>query len=351
MDNQAFQRLREFLQEQRRKGGSWEAEAEKINTQNPDARYAKIDRRTLTKIAKGRIGEVQIRFAQLQALDRYIWLETGRPLFSRNITLPSQIAEAVHVNFLVPTRWVPEVGDDVVASKDLRAVTRLMRTRIGRSKVAIKAIEPSQSWDGDAVEIATAANIGIGAPIVSVGSEFLMASAIGVTPHTGANPADLPYFIVGRDSDVDRMSSAFVYKLTDAAFAVPEIEPLLVPDQRALVVNRRCYQSSAYEDYALLLATRHPQTGLVQAVLCGLRGDSTHQLSRILQAHEYPLSLPPLANDKSVPPVLTMIFKFNYVPVTEKHDRRARAFKSVAAVGQMKYVRRINDGWEFYGRE
>lgn len=346
MENQLIHRLATILRRHKGRLGSWPKLAQAIEDANDRDPSRRIERRTLEKICGKSAETVQLRLGQLLALDTWISLSNEGSLLARDESLLDSVLESYSVNFLVAAKQMPDMRGEAVARYDLRAITRLLRTKLNRLKVGIWDIEGPKNWRSSDTQIVNAANISIGSPVANYASEMLMRRMLGVSTQTMTSLTQLPFFIVGAQRD-EKLNSTFVHSAAEATLRNPNAGIGIDPDRRVLVVNNKWHVSSAQEDYALLLAQRDRANGQVQLVLCGLTGQGTYQLARLLQAGQPPRVMPALNAGEKNPPILTAVYKLTMKPNDSEHSRDPMKVIGVAAVGPPAFIRHVDGEWRF----
>lgn len=350
MDDHVFEQLKHVLLKHRDRLGSWTKLSDAIADTNDRRRDRHIDRRTLERICGDGVESVQLRIAQLVALDQFLVLYNESPLLTKRLSPIDSIAESFSVNFLVAANYHPAIRDDTIARWDLRALTRLMRTRVNELRVRIWDITGPDNWRDSDPRIVNSANIAIGSPVANFASEMLLSRMVGVTAQSECPIGGLPFAIVcaARDKDV---KSVFVRDRRDAA----QIDPIALEDleseRRGIAVGGRLYVSTANRDYGLLIAQRSPANGQVQMVLCGLTGQATYQLARILQGGEPACALPPLLTGEEHPPILLTLYEFTLVPDEQGRGRNTHRVISFAPVIGPAFLHYIGQQWQFVHRD
>lgn len=346
MDDHVIDRLKHVLLKHKDRLRSWTRLMEVIADANNRQPERHIDRRTLERICSDDIEGVQLRISQLLALDHFFNLNNEGPLLTKSLSPISSIAESFNVNFLVAAKFHPALRDDAIARWDLRALTRLMRTQLNQLNVGVWDITGPDNWrDGD-LRIINSANIAIGSPVVNYASEVLLCRMIGVVPKGNCTVDALPFYIVeaGRDHDVE---SSFVRAREDAMHVDANGIGALDPERRAVVIGGELFASTETRDYGLLVAQRKPDNGQVQMVLCGLRGQGTYQLARILQSGEPTLTLPPLLTGEEHPPILVALYEFTLVPDEDSRGRNTHRVVSYAPAAGPAFLHFLRDKWHF----
>ena len=346
MDDHVVDRLKHVLLKHKNRLGSWSRLMDEIADANNRQPERHIDRRTLEKICGDDIEDVKLRISQLLALDHFFNLNNEGPLLTKSLSPISSIAESFNVNFLVAARYHPALRDDAIARWDLRALTRLMRTQLNQLNIAVWDITGPDNWrDGD-LRIVNSANVAIGSPVVNYGSEVLLSRMIGVPPR-GTYTADaLPFYIVEAARD-EAVESTFVRARHEAMHIDAKGVAALEPERRGVVIGSQLYVSTETRDYGLLVAQRNPDNGQVQTVLCGLRGQGTYQLARILQSGEPTLTLPPLLTGEEHPPILVALYELTLVPDEQARGRNTHRVVSYAPAAGPAFLHYLRDKWHF----
>lgn len=346
MQSYEIQHLVEVLQRNMTQLGSWSRVAEAIHVTNNRDPSRRIDRRTLEKLCTKEGDSVQLKIAQLLALDHWMGSQDEGSLLAKRRSLIDSIRESYNVNFLVAAEYWPEMQTDVVRRWDLRATTRLLRTPLNRLHVGIWDIEGPENWRGHDVRIINAANISIGSPVSSHASQVLMSRMIGISPNDSIDFESLPFCIVGSERD-ESLKRSFVRPRSEMAKTPYAPQLPRSPDKRALVVNGKWYVSTEDEDYALLLAQRNPDNGHVQMVLCGLSGQGTYKLARILQSGQPAETIPALKTGQKNPPVFIVIYRLTGVANSDGGGRNGHAVIDGVAVDSPKFIHHVDGEWQF----
>jgi len=346
MDDQVVDRLKQVLLKHKKRLGSWTRLMDAIADANDRQPDRHIDRRTLERLSGAGIKDVQLRIGQLLALDHYFSLNNEGALLTKSLSPLASIAESFNVNFLVAAKDHPALRDDAIARWDLRAITRLMRTQLNALSIRIWDITGPENWRGTDPRIVNGANVAIGSPVANHASEVLLANMIGVTPDEKCPLEALPFFIVAAARDWN-VKSAFVRDRQDGmridARAVNELDA----EQRGIVLGSRLYVSTKTRDYGLLVAQRNPANGQAQMVLCGLTGQGTYQVARILQSGEPACTLPPLLTGEKHPPILVALYELTLVPDEHPRGRNTHRVVSFAAVAGPGFLHHLQGEWLF----
>lgn len=346
MQNHVIQHLAEVLLRQKSRSGSWSRLADDIHVANDRDPDRRIDRRTLERLCGDESAGVQLKISQALALDHWLETKDEGSLLAKERSLVDSIRESYNVNFLVAAKYLPEMQTDVISRWDLRATTRLMRTPLNRLQVSIWDITGPENWRDYDTRIINAANISIGSPVAAYASQVLMSKMIGISPNEPVRLDSLPFFIIGaeRDSALDR---SFVRPRSEWAETPYSDQLPKDPDKRALVVDGRWYESNDQHDYALLLAQRNPDNGHVQMVLCGLTGQGTYQLARIIQAGLPAETMPELRPGQDCPPIFLVIYKLTLGPSEEKEPHTEHPVVNYAAIDSPRFIHYVDGEWQF----
>ena len=348
MKDHAVSRLTHVLRTYKDKLGSWSKLAGAIRVANEHRRDRRIDRRTLERICDDNEHEtVRLNIGQLIALDRFFMTSNEGSLLSRDDSLIDAVAESLDVNFIVAANYIPALHDEAIARWDLRAITRLLRTRLNQLRVRIWDITGPDNWKVGDARIKHGANIAIGSPVANFASEVILSRMLGLEVGKEYPIEHLPFSIVRAAND-KRVKSIFVRSRADAARIDAEVSARLDPEHRALIVGDQMFLSNEDESYALLVAQRDKESGQVQIVLCGLSGPGTYYLARILQGGGPSHSLPKLRSEQH-PPILLTTYKLTMEP-----DRRDRAdgIKTCRVVGATPVhgpalIHFVDEDWQF----
>lgn len=344
--NDEFQRVSEALQRHRARLGSWPRLAAAIHQANDFDEDRRIDRRTLERLCSKDAHQVSLKISQLLALDRYFAVMNEGSILVRQKSLIDSVCESHAVNLLLPVKYVVTMSADVVSRWDFAATTRLLRTRISRLQINLWDIAEPANWSENDPRMLNAAVISVGSPVANEASERLMASMTGVEPHAEPDLRRLPFYIVGtaRDDDVE---SSFIATPQQAAMSRRGRPKDIPPGMRALVFKDNWHVSNDQEDYALLLAQRSPVNGQVRMVLCGLTGQGTFQLARILRNGEPAETLPPLREGQKHPPILVACYRMMLAPKRENSSHNEDRVISYAAVDSPCFVHHVDGDWQF----
>ena len=304
------------------RGRSWNALAlaiEAANASRPDRPKHKIDRRKLERLCGDDYARVNLSIAELEALDTYLLrFNEGlaeHPIFARQDDLLDAILESSQLHFFVAAKPHPEIGVEAISRWDLRAITRVIRSKIAELDVKIWDITDMEDWPGVAQHARHYAQIAIGSPIANVSSEILLADMLHVTPFQSCSVDTLPFFLVRRDADQTGIS-AFVYAREDVTFAGVR------RDQRALVIAGEVFiPESINEDYALLVAQWLPHARQIRLVLSGVSGPGTYGLAKALQKGLVSVDLRQIDPDTRLP-ILAVVFRVSF-------ERREEQVKTI----------------------
>jgi len=349
MDDEAVSGFKGKLKSAKRALGSWNKVADAIARANDYRKDRTIDRRTLERIGQDKGYEsVRLTIAQLIALDRFFSVHSLGWLLSREESLIDALGESSNVNFIVGARSMAELADEYVARWDLRAVTRLQRTRLSQLPINILDVPNREHWKNLEAETRHAANIFVGSPIASQASEAALNKMIGIEDGTPCSIKDLPFALIGREADRETGSN-FVRTREDAASVDFRTVGRLRPDRRALVVNDTLYPSTETESYGLLVAQRDRKSEQIQIVLCGLSGPGTYYLSRILQGGGPLRSLPPVRSGDAHPRILVAAYQLAMEREKGGHGRgrQTRSVASAKSVYGPEYIRFEDGAWRF----
>ncbi|MCP4982638.1 MAG: hypothetical protein GY935_19345 [Gammaproteobacteria bacterium] len=344
--NYEIQHLAEVLQRYMRIEGSWSQLTDEIDKANNFDPGRRIDRRTLKRLCTEECTSVQLRIGQILALDHWLGLKDEGSLLARRRSLIDSVGESYNVNFLVAAAYSPQMHTDVIRRWDLRATTRLMRTPLNQLHVAIWDITGPENWREQDVRIVNAANISIGSPVASHVSQVLMSRMVGIAHNQPINFEALPFFIVGCERD-ETLERSFVrprseISRTDYVGQLPKN-----PNKRALVVNGKWYVSDDENDYALLLAQRNPDNGHVQMVICGLTGQGTYQLSRIVQSGQPAETMPALEAGQWRPPIFIAIYRLTPSAASAGGGRNGHEVIDGVAIDSPMLAHSVDDEWQF----
>jgi hypothetical protein len=351
MKDHAVSRLTHVLRTYKDRLGSWSKLAGAIRIANEHRRDRRIDRRTLEKICDDdELETVRLNIGQLIALDRFFMASNEGSLLSRDDSLIDAVAESLDVNFMVAAKYVPGLNDEAIARWDLRAITRLLRTRLNQLQVRIWDVTGPANWKGGDPRIKHGANIAIGSPIANFASEVILSRMLGLEVG-GEYPIErLPFSIVRAAND-KHVKSIFVRSRTDAARIDAEATEELDPERRALIVGDQMFVSNDDESYALLVAQRDKESGQAQIVLCGLTGPGTYYLARILQGGGPAQSVPESRSEQH-PPILLTAYKLMLEP-----DRRdladgvqRRRVVGATPVHGPAVIHFVDEEWQFLQR-
>ena len=346
MDDHVVDRLKHVLLKHKNRLGSWTRLMDEIADANNRQRDRHIDRRTLERICGDDIEGVQLRISQLLALDHFFNLNNEGPLLTKSLSPIASIAESFNVNFLVAARFHPALRDDAIARWDLRALTRLMRTQLNGLNIRVWDITGPENWREGDLRIVNSANVAIGSPVVNYATEVLLSRMIGIEPQEKCAVDALPFFIVAAARDKD-VQSTFVRARQEAMQIDAKGVGSLEAERRGIVVGGRLYVSTETRDYGLLVAQRNPANGQVQMVLCGLRGQGTYQLARILQSGEPASTLPPLLTGEEHPPILVALYEFTLVPDEHARGRNTHRVVSFAPAAGPAFLHHLRGAWHF----
>jgi hypothetical protein len=346
MQSYEFQHLAEVLQRHMTRLGSWSQLAEAIHIANNRDVKRRIDRRTLERLCSEKWASVQLRVDQILALDHWLGLEDEGALLAKRRSLIDSVRESYNVNFLVAAAHAPKMNTEVIRRWDLRAITRLMRTPLNRLQVGIWDIAGPENWREHDVRIINAANISVASPVASHSSQVLMSRMVGIAPDETIDFVALPFFIVGceRDESLDR---SFVRPRSEMSKTVYARQLPENPGNRALVVNGKWYVSNDENDYALLLAQRNPDNGHVQMVLCGLTGQGTYQLARIIQSGQPAETIPALKAGQSHPPIFIAIYRLTLGAASAGDGRNGHEVIDGVTVDSPMFIHHIDGEWQF----
>jgi hypothetical protein len=348
MESQLIQRLQQTLLRHKDRVGSWLKLAQAIEDANPGRDEARIDWRTLEKICTENGASVSLRISQLVAIEEYNLANNGQPIFAQDLSLIDALCESHTVNFLVAAKKSARRNDDVVAGNDLRAITRLMRTRLNRLQVRITDVTKPADWDETSPHVVNAAQIAVGSSVSNDASEALMRSMTGLSSHDQLSLKTLPFFIVGIERDAKRKSS-FIYSKAEAVRAFPGTARKIDKNWRALFVNGKCYAGGPMVDYALLLAQRNPVNSQLRMVLCGLTSKSTLELARLLEMQA--VSMPALKSGETHPPIMTRVFKLTLACDEESADGDACEVIGVTEINSPTFAHFSGSEWRFLGQD
>lgn len=349
MQSYEIQHLVEVLLRHRTMLGSWAQVAQAIHTANNLDNSRRIDRRTLERLCGEESAAVQLKVGQILAIDHWLGLEDEGPLLAKRRSLIDSVRESYNVNFLMAAMYSPVMRTEVISRWDLRASTRLLRTPLNRLHVGIWDIVGPENFRGYDVRIINAANISIASPVANYASQVLMSRMIGIAPDGSTDFESLPFFIVGSERD-EHIQRSFV-RLRSEMEKTPFAGQLPSDtNKRALVVNGKWYVSNASEDYALLLAQRNPDNGHVQIVLCGLTGQGTYQLARIIQSGLPEETMPALKTGQTHPPIFIAIYRLSLGSGEEEKGRNGGNRHPVIghdAIDSPKFMHYIDAEWQF----
>jgi hypothetical protein len=341
-----IQHLVEVLQRHKTRLGSWSQLAQAIHIANNLDNDRRIDRRTLERLCGEESASVQLKVGQILALDHWLDLQDEGSLLAKRLSLIDSVRESYNVNFLMAAAYIPEMHTEVIRRWDLRATTRLMRTPLNRLQVGIWDIAGPENWREHDVRIINAANISIASPVASYASQVLMSRMVGVAPDEPVDFEALPFFIAGceRDESLDRSFVRPRSEISKTAYArqLPKN-----PNKRALVVNGKWYVSNDENDYALLLAQRNPDNGHVQMVLCGLTGQGTYQLARIIQSGQPAETIPALKAGQNHPPIFIAIYRLALRTAGADSGRNGHEVIDGTTVDSPMFIHYIDDEWQF----
>lgn len=290
---------------------TWSQISDAIRTANGGEGHATIDRRTLPLLCKEEeFAKVQLTLSQLVGLDKYFESVGEGPLFARNRSLVDEIAESPAAAFFVGAKYHKALYNDAVTAPDLRAVTTLMTTRLGRLDISINVISSTREWRRAMAGSEQIATLGIGSPIANEASDAMLSKMIGFTVTENTRLERLPFFIV-RKAREKKIGSGFLRNSLAAVKRNADAANAITKDARALVIEDQVFVSSNQIDYALLVAQRDPDSGQVRTVLCGLTGLGTLELARVLQSGKPMIELPELRRNETHPPILAVVYKLS----------------------------------------
>ena len=347
MDEIVVSKLRRTLKVHHDQIQSWSRLATAIYHANDRRASSTIDRRTLERLCGSACESVSLKLGQLAALDTYFIAKGEGPLFARQDSLLDIVAESPAVNFFVATKYHPALNTEVVSRWDLRGITRLLRTQLAPLELKIWDVLDPADWSKLKTSAEYEAKIGIGSPIASCASEALLAEMVGVQPEKKCPLDRLPFFLVGSEKDT-KVKSAFVRGRSDARKRHPLALEGVDATSRALVVEKEIFVQTREEDYALLVAQRHPRERQIHVVLCGLTGPSSYELAKTLQQGWPPLRLPELQKNQEHPPILTAVFKMAIDWGTGKQDppRETRKVTASCPVGGPTLFHFVDGEWK-----
>ena len=346
MKSYEIQHLVEVLQRHKTRLGSWSQLARAIHIANNRDKSRRIDRRTLERLCGEESTAVQLKIGHLLALDHWLGLEDEGALLAKKRSLVDSLRESYNVNFLVAAEYWPEMQTDVVRRWDLRATTRLLRTPLNRLHVGIWDIAGPENWRENDVRIVNAANISIGSPVASHASQVLMSRMIGIGPNASVDFESLPFFIVGSERD-ESLNRSFVRTRSEMAKTPYARQLPEKSSRRALVVNGKWHVGTDDEDYALLLAQRNPHNGHVQMVLCGLTGQGTYKLARIIQAGQPSETMPVLKTGQKHPPIFLAIYRLTQGDENGGRGRNGHSVIDGIAVDSPMFIHHVDGEWQF----
>lgn len=346
MKNYEIQHLVEVLQRHKTRLGSWSQLAQAIYEANNRDKSRRIDRRTLERLCGEGSATVQLRVGHLLALDHWLDLEDEGALLTKKRSLIDSVRESYNVNFLIAAEYWEDMQTDVVRRWDLRATTRLLRTPLNRLHVGIWDIKGPENWRDHDVRIINAANISIASPVANHASQVLMSRMIGIAPDTTVDFESLPFFIVGSERD-ESLNRSFIRPRSEVAKTAYAGQLPEYPGKRALVVNGKWYVGSDEKDYALLLAQRNPDNGHVQMVLCGLTGQATYKLARIIQSGQPPETLPALKSGQAHPPIYFVIYQLTPDAAHSNGGRNGHSAIDGTPIDSPKFIHYVDDEWQF----
>lgn len=346
MQNYEIQHLVEVLQRHMTRLGSWSKLTQAIHVANNLDHSRWIDRRTLKRLCGEESVSVQLKVGQILAIDHWLGLEGEGSLLTKQRSLVDSVRESYNVNFLMAAAHSPQMHTDVVRRWDLRATTRLMRTSLNRLQVGIWDITGPENWRENDVRIINAANISIASPVASHASQVLMSRMIGIAPDHPIDFEALPFFIVGCERD-ELLNRSFVRTRSEISKTAYVSQLPKNSNKRALVVNGKWYVSTDEDDYALLLAQRNPDNGHVQMVLCGLTGQGTYQLARIIQSGQPAETIPALKAGQNHPPIFIVIYRLALGAAGADSGRNGHEVIDSTAVDSPTFIHYIDDEWEF----
>lgn len=344
MENQVINRIGQVLLAHKEAKKSWPKVVEAIAEANGNPKKPIIDRRTVERLSKKKEWKnVQLKIPQLIALDTYLIANGEESFLTKERTLIDSIAESFDVNFLIPARRYPGVVEYVVPWWDFRATTRLMRTRLNQLRVRIWHIINDEHWKNGDARIANSPNIAVGSPVANPASEMLLCRMLGIEPYKKCDLDELPFFIVRADRD-GNASSAFVRTRKETKHFDAKKRKKLAPELRAFVLDGKMYKSTEQEDYALLVGQRDPETGHVQMVLCGLTGQATYRLARVLQSGHPRDTVPDLQSEQERPPIFVALYKFE---LGGDDPRGGKIVTSATPVVRPALIHYIDGEWQF----
>ena len=321
-DEYVISRLRQVLRRHKEKS-TWRQISKAILEANGGVGNATVDRRTLPLICSDdQFDQVRLSLAQLIALDKYFVFSNEGPLFARSRSLADSIAESSAVAFYVATKYHAALCTDAVSAHDLRAITTLLTTGIGRLAIRINDISDMRDWHKAKAGSEMIANVAIGSPIANPASDAMLSNMLGFSVNKNTRIDRLPFFIVRRRGERSR-TSGFVRTKLDAVRRNAAAAQGITKDERALVIDERVFICNDRNDYALLVAQRNPNGGHVNTVLAGLSGLGTLELARKLRAGGPMIELPELRPKEKHPPILAAVYELTV------EGRRSKAKKAL----------------------
>lgn len=320
MPNSLLLPLRDVLKRHyESRGQSWNALALAIaeaNKPNPNAPPQwKVDRRKLQQLCSDNYEKVSLTIAELKAIDQFLLryneglAET--PIFKRCHDLLDAFLGSDQLHFFIAVKTYPELDTQVLSRWDLRAITRVIRSKVNRLDLKLWDIETIGDWNQSRQLAMNQAKIAVGSPIASVASEALLAEMLDVTPSQPDKQQELPFFLIRRDQDAD-FKSAFIFNRQKAGERL-NLPPEQIPsNRRSIVIGSEIFTpTTPTEDFGLLVAQRHPKENQLHLVLCGLTGPATYGLAKALQEGMMQAMLPDSFDDRH-PPILAALFRVSF---------------------------------------
>jgi len=308
-DEYVVSRLRQVLRRHKARS-NWKQISKVILEANGGDGNATVERRILPLICSDdKFDQIRLSLAQLIALDNYFIFSNEGPLFARNRSLVDSMTESSAVAFYVATKYHAALRSDAVSALDLRAITTLLTTGLGRLRIRINDITDMRDWHKAKAGSEMMANVAIGSPIANPASDAMMSNMLGFSVSRNTRIDRLPFFIVRKRRDRSR-TSGFVRTRLDAVRRDATAAQNIAKDERALVMDDRIFICNDRNDYALLVAQRNPNGGHVRTVLAGLSGLGTLELAKILRAGGPMIELPELRPKEKHPPILAAVYKF-----------------------------------------
>lgn len=310
--NYLITRLRDVLRK-RHPQLTWKKISKDIARSNRDFAGITIDRRKLAHLCKASEDELlseKFTIEQLSALDRYLDEIGEGYLFARHRSLLDSIIDGDTIDVFVPARTDKGTRNQTVSGWDMQAVADLFSTPLGRRDVRLQLIPAEKPLGLGDTRMRGSATISIGSPIASKATDFLFSKMLGraADPVSSAtHKREIPFFIVGRDTQDARLKSGFVRGRSFVPRGTQGAKQIK-RGFRALIVGRNCFPADEGTDYAMLVAQRDPDTQQVCAVLSGLSGPGTFEVATVLSSDTGAPDLPRQDSEVRHPPILVAVY-------------------------------------------